>query len=143
MSRSDDSGSFVLTAPAPGSYYVMARRDGYTPGVRGPFELRTGHAVDVEFPLRALGVALEPTIVTGDAPVPSLTTAGFYERQRRGRGVFLDRNAIENRSGARELGDLLRAVPGITVDYNGVIRLRGIMAVPQARHRNRHPPGRA
>ncbi len=133
MSRSDDSGSFVLTAPAPGSYYVVARRDGYTPGVRGPFELTTGHAVDVGFPLRSVGVTLEPTTVTGEAPVPSLTAAGFYLRQREGRGVFLDRSAIEERAGARELGDLLRAIPGITVDYNGVIRLRGIMTGPASR----------
>ena len=133
MSRSDDSGKFVLTAPAPGSYYVATRRDGYTPGVRGPFELRTGHAVDVEFPLRSIGVTLEPTTVTGEAPVPTLTAAGFYERQRQGRGVFLDRSAIERRAGARELGDVLRAIPGVTVDFNGLIRFRGISTGPASR----------
>ncbi len=76
---------------------------------------------------------MEPTIVTGEALVRSLTAAGFYERQRRGRGVFLDRSAIEKRAGARELGDLLRAIPGVTVDYNGLIRFRGISTGPASR----------
>jgi outer membrane receptor for ferrienterochelin and colicin len=69
---------------------------------------------------------LEPTTVTAEAPVPSLVANGFYDRQRGGTGLFLDRQAIERRSGARELGDLLRAIPGVTVDFNGLIRLRGI-----------------
>jgi hypothetical protein len=130
MFRSDSSGRFVLTAPVDGSYSVVARRDGYAPRVEGPFELRAGTAVDVELALRPLGYALEPTTVIGAAPVAALTAAGFYARQERGQGVFLDRAAIERRAGASELGDLLRAIPGITVDYNGLIRLRGIVSGP-------------
>ncbi len=125
MTRSDDSGAFVLTAPEPGPYYVAARRIGYTPDIMGPFQLRTGRAVEVEFPISPSAFGLEPFAVTGQAPVPSLVAVGFYQRQRQGKGVFLDRKAIEQRAAA-ELGDLLRAIPGITVDYNGLIRLRGI-----------------
>jgi hypothetical protein len=105
---------------------VVARRDGYTPAVQGPVALLTGNAVDIEFALGATGLTLEPTTVTADVPVPSLVANGFYDRQRGGRGIFLDRLAIERRAGARELGDLLRAIPGVTVDFNGLIRLRGI-----------------
>lgn len=127
MTQSDDSGRFTLTAPAPGSYYVVARRPGYRSGSQGPFQLRLRQAVEVEFTLQPLGVALDPTIVTAEAPVPSLTAVGFYERRAEGRGVFLDRSFIEQRAGAAELGDLLRAVPGVTVDFNGLIRMRGIV----------------
>ncbi len=127
MGWSDDSGAFVLTAPEPGSYFVVARRIGYTPGITGPFQLRTGRAVDVEFPISPSAFGLEPITVLGKPVVPFLSTVGFYARQRAGFGIFLDREAIEKRAGASELGHLLQAVPGVRVDARGLIRLRAIV----------------
>ncbi|MCH7717766.1 MAG: carboxypeptidase regulatory-like domain-containing protein [Gemmatimonadetes bacterium] len=140
MSRSDDSGKFILTAPAPGPYYVAARRIGYTPDITGPFQLRTGHAVDIEFPIAPSAFGLEPITVTGKPAVPFLSTVGFYDRQRAGFGVFLDREAIEKRAGASELGHLLQAIPGVRVDANGLIRLRGIGAGPDGTPCHLSPP---
>ena len=140
MSRSDDSGKFILTAPAPGPYYVAARRIGYTPDITGPFQLRTGHAVDIEFPISPSAFGLEPITVTGKPAVPFLSTVGFYERQRAGFGIFLDREAIEKRAGASELGHLLQAIPGVRVDANGLIRLRGIGAGPDGTPCHLSPP---
>jgi hypothetical protein len=121
---SDSAGKFLLTAPAPGPYYVAARRLGYAPQTLGPFQLRMGHAVEVEVPLRPLVVGLEPITVIGEAPVRFLTNVGFYERRARRPGVFLDREAIEKRAAASAVGDLLRGMPGVRVDGHGRIRLR-------------------
>jgi hypothetical protein len=121
---SDSAGKFLLTAPAPGPYYVAARRLGYEPQTLGPFQLRMGHAVEVEVPLRPLVVGLEPITVTGEAPVPFLANVGFYERRTRRPGVFLDREAIEKRAAASTVGHLLQGMPGVRVDSHGRIRLR-------------------
>lgn len=121
---SDSAGKFLLTAPAPGPYYVAARRLGYAPQTLGPFHLRMGHAVEVEVSLRPLVVGLEPITVTGETPVRYLSTVGFYERRERRPGVFLDREAIEKRGAASTVGHLLRGMPGVMVDRHGRIRLR-------------------
>jgi hypothetical protein len=101
-----------------------AGKIGYAPQTLGPFQLRMGHAVEVDVSLRPLVVGLEPITVTGEAPVPFLANVGFYERRKRRPGVFLDREAIEKRPAASNVGHLLRGMPGVRVDSHDRIRLR-------------------
>ncbi len=115
---------------------MAARRIGYTPDITGPFQLRTGRAVEVEFPISPSAFGLEPITVTGKPAVPFLSTVGFYARQPEGLGVFLDREAIERQPAASELGHLLQAVPGIRVDAAGLIRVRGIVTGANPDDRN-------
>jgi hypothetical protein len=126
QARSDSAGGFFLTAPAPGDYQVAVRRIGYMPATSDLVRVATGRAVQMSFPLLSLGTTLDPVTVTGEAASTVLSRWGIYERQKGVGGVFLDRQAIEERPGASELGHLLQGTTGVRVDANGRVRLRGI-----------------
>ncbi len=116
MTFSDSLGEFVLTAPQPGSYYVSARRLGYSPDLAGPYELQPGHAVDVAFSMRRLAFVLDPLNVTAAAVDQFLESVGFNHRKRFGRGYFMDREEIEKRLGSvADAAQLLSVVPGVEV----------------------------
>jgi hypothetical protein len=117
LTHTDSSGMFLLTAPRPGSYYVRARRLGYTPGFEGPLDLVAGRAVDATFSLRQLAFALDPINITAEAVDRYLHDVGFYNRQKYHRGYFMDRQEIENRLGAvADVIQLLSVVPGVDVE---------------------------
>jgi hypothetical protein len=59
----------------------------------------------VVFSVESIAVELDPTTITCQVPVVSLTAVDFYRRQRWGRGVFLDRKVIEERAASRPDND--------------------------------------
>jgi hypothetical protein len=116
MTFSDSLGRYVLTAPAAGSYYVSARRLGYPPDFKGPYELQPGHAVDVPFSMRRLVFVLDPLNVTAEAVDQFLEYVGFTHRKKFNRGYFMDREEIEKRLGSvADAAQLLSVVPGVEV----------------------------
>jgi hypothetical protein len=127
MTRTDSSGTFLLTAPEPGSYYVRARRLGYTPGFEGPFDLELGRQVEAALAMRQLAFALDPVNITAEAVDQLLNDVGFYRRQRSSHGYFMDRADIEERLGqAHQVSDLLTHVPGLNIPAD----LAGSFGVP-------------
>jgi len=111
----DPTGSWHLEAPAPGSYYVQARRLGYQPWVAGPLELNAGDSINSVFHLKRLAVMLDPIEVTARAATMRyLEGAGFYERQRADFGHFMTPDEIDKRQAAR-VTDLLMALPGVNL----------------------------
>ena len=116
MTFSDSSGRFVLTAPEPGSYYVSARRLGYAPDFKGPYGLKVGHAVNVEFYMRELAFTLDPLNVTAEAVDQFLEDVGFNHRKKDNRGYVMDREEIEKRLGSvADAAQLLSVVPGLEI----------------------------
>lgn len=116
----DADGNYVLKAPAPGRYFVEARRIGYRSWVDGPVELERGADWQTEFHLPALPVELDPVEVVGEATAlePMLRRVGFYERQKADFGHFITRDEIEKRAPPR-MTDLLNAVPGARIAPSG------------------------
>lgn len=98
---------------------------------RSELEIATGAIVRADLTLAAEEV--DPIVVTADRS-GLLTAVGYYDRARRGTGVFIDRAEIERRKPAR-LTDLLYGRSGMRVvrieggEYDvrlsGPVRLRG------------------
>lgn len=118
----NEKGAFVLDAPKPGSYYVLAGRLGYTPAVDGILELGEGGEISVDFYLRAQPLLLDSLKVEVERQriVRSLENAGFYQRQKEGFGHFVTPEDIEKRQPLTPR-DLLRSVPGVWVVENGYL----------------------
>ena len=63
-----------------------------------------------------------------------LARSGYTERKRTGQGVYLDGAKLdERRKGARQLADVLRAIPGVSriavQGDHGAIQLRGMESI--------------
>jgi len=111
---SDAGGYWRLDAPAPGTYYLSARRIGYQPSTSAAVTVRQGDDLSFEFRLRPAATTLSAVEVSAQAMRRYLERAGFYERQRADFGHFISPEKIEARQAAR-ITDLLTSVPGVTL----------------------------
>ncbi|UCC72309.1 MAG: TonB-dependent receptor [Gemmatimonadota bacterium] len=109
-----DDGAYRLEAPAPGRYFIEARRFGYRSWVDGPIDLRAGDDWETEYHLAAIPFVLDPVVVTVPRTVYEafLERVGFFERQKGDFGHFITRDEIERRVPAR-MTDLLSTIPGV------------------------------
>jgi hypothetical protein len=112
--RTDDDGRWQLDAPAPGRYYVAAKRLGYKPWTSAAVEVRQDDDLTFVFHLSRAAIRLHPIEVSARAMRQYLDRAGFYERQRSDFGHFITPEAIEKRRAAR-ITDLLLSVPGVNL----------------------------
>jgi len=120
VSREDGTFDLVAAQWVRGANTISFRRTGYRDWVQ---ELWIGES---ESPV-SLSVLLEPTAVIALEPievsaaaVQYLEEVGFSERRERGLGRFMDRQGIESRLGAaRDIGDLLTAIPGVIIVPDG------------------------
>jgi hypothetical protein len=121
----DEEGSFVLRAPASGTYRIRAGRIGFQTVSTPSFDLvRDGEPLQVEVLLGVDAIPLAPLVVVSErsARVPHLRLhiRGFYERQRTwgkegmGFGHFLGPDELERRI-LFYPSDAIRGVPGIRV----------------------------
>lgn len=110
----NEAGSFVLNAPRPGAYYVLADRLGYKRSVDGILELGAGGSIDVDFFLRPEPLVLDSIVVAArrERDARHLNSVGFYERREQGFGHFITPEQIEKRA-VFEPADLLRTIPGV------------------------------
>ncbi len=125
----DDAGTWLLDVPAPGLYFVEAKRLGYQPWIDGPVEVGPGGDGTFVYHLRQSAVPLDPLEISAEATERYLGLSGFYERQVSDFGHFMEPEDIERRQASR-LSDLLRALPGVRVVSTGelgssYIQLRG------------------
>jgi hypothetical protein len=115
---SDDSGSWTLNAPGPGTYLVEAKRLGYQPWIDGPIEIRATDDWQSVYHLNPLAVSLDPVEIRGELTQRYLNFVGFFERQKSDFGHFITRDDIERRRGNR-ITDLLATVPGVRMVPTG------------------------
>lgn len=115
----DSSGQYSLRPPKAGRYTLRIDASGYTASLSSPFESAAGENLTVDLPINRAVAELAPVTVTAEAPpfAPG-PIRDFYQRQRRGWGLFLTRDYIEERR-PLDLTDLFRNLPGITVVGRG------------------------
>lgn len=110
----DRDGTFSLTAPEQGEYFLYVHRTGYGSLFDGLFELGDEGVVDVAVGLRPVPVGLDGMIVDVEGRRRSSWTEGFDERRARGLGHFISRSEIEARA-VEDLADAMRDVPRLIV----------------------------
>jgi hypothetical protein len=118
----NEKGNFILQAPRPGSYYVLADRLGYQRSVDGILELGPGGDISVDFYLRPQPIVLDSLTVEAERQrrVRRLESAGFYQREKAGFGHFVTPEMIERRL-PLTTRDLLRTVPALRVVDDGFL----------------------
>lgn len=112
---SGSDGRFVLEAE-PGRFLLHVRRVGYSPIVTPEFEVpAAGTDVELTVLLPQDALVLDTVAVEGEAePFAPGPLRGFYERKRRGWGLFLTREEWEDRTPTR-VTDILRGLPGVRI----------------------------
>ena len=121
------SGVFRMNVGAEaGAVHVQAQALGFLTFFDGPVPMGAGDPVEIVIRLQPRPFSLDSLTVTVERQSVWLDYTGFYDRDAMGQGYHMDRNRIQDRVWARTLADLLRAVPGVTVDNVGGVRLRGI-----------------
>ena len=114
-----DDGRFRLERIPAGLQVLRARRLGARPRLQ-TFDVPAGGVIELRVALAPAAVELRALTVTGSAsgarPERYASTTRFdefYRRRQRRIGSFLTRDEIEAMPGASDIGDLLRAIPGV------------------------------
>lgn len=110
-----DGRAQVRNIPA-GRRMVAIHRIGYAPEQTVVEFGREDVAADVE--LRTQATEIEGVRVTSWGRSVALRNNGFYDRQHRALGTFLDRRQVEARAAVKTL-DIFRQVRGFNVTMNG------------------------
>src|SRR5262249_38220649 len=109
--ETDTSGIYRIIDLPPGTYSVAFTLAGFNKVVREGIELLGTAVVTIPIELR-VGEIAESIIVTGASPVVDVQTAK--------RETVLKGDVIESLPGTHAYGALLNAIPGVTVDGNGL-----------------------
>ncbi len=114
---SDSVGTFALTVPRPGKWWVSAGIIGHSAVRSEPLDLELGERVTLEVRMAVAAVPLDPIVVTGRAHL-SPDIRQFYERRNRGErsgfGQYITAAEIDDR-GPIEATDLFYGVAGVRV----------------------------
>ena len=116
----DERGNFVVDRLAPGPHLIEFAQIGYATR-RDTIRVMPGRITNVQVSLSVDPVNLDPLKVVVERREAALQDAGFYERQARGFGKFIDREDIEMRAPS-EMTDLFTGLTGVTVEANGMDR---------------------
>jgi len=107
---SDEGGWFDLAAVPPGRYPVEFSHLGYATRV-DTVDIVSGLTSDVRVPLAVDPIEVEPLEVVVERREMILEDVGFYRRQERGYGEFIDLADIEAQR-PTEMTDLFTRLPG-------------------------------
>lgn len=110
---SDPTGRVILVPERSGTFALEAERLGYAPSRGEALDLFRGTR-RVEIRLATEAISLEEMVVTVKGRFPALERNGFYQREERGLGVMLDRDALDALVPVKA-GDVLRRQRGVTV----------------------------
>lgn len=110
---SDSAGRFRIGHPGRGDRFRLHVRHVAFAASEGGIRFPPGEQVRIEVLLARQAIELEPILVR-DRRRSRLVEVGFYARQARGLGVFVDRDEIDRRRPGR-ITDLLRGRAGIRV----------------------------
>ena len=109
---SGDDGKFYFTRVPVGEYTVRADHISYGP-YHATFKME-GEDLDATIPLTPAAIPIAPLKVVAFSQ--RLERAGFYDRQKRGIGTFMNRKQIEAMN-AQMGSDVLRQVPSLREQY--------------------------
>jgi hypothetical protein len=109
--ETDTSGIYRIIDLPPGTYSVAFTLAGFSKVVREGVELSGTAVITIPIEMR-VGAIEESVIVTGASPVVDVQTAK--------RETVLRGDVIESLPGTHAYGALLNAIPGVTVDANGL-----------------------
>lgn len=110
---SDPTGRVILVPDRSGTFALEAQRLGYAPSRGEALDLFRGTR-RVEIRLATEAIPVEEMVVSVRGRFPALERNGFYQREERGLGVMLDRDAIDALAPV-QAGDVLRRQRGVTV----------------------------
>jgi Carboxypeptidase regulatory-like domain/TonB-dependent Receptor Plug Domain len=143
QSLTASDGVFLLRAPAPGRYFLLASAPGHETSETDAFALDAGGR-RVTFVIGRAAVRLDALTVeaAGNARADRLWYGGFYERMRAGEGGrFVTREEIEM-ARPQHVADLLRRFPALDVRVGSygefgagrrlVVRLRQPLSIRSA-----------
>jgi hypothetical protein len=125
--QSDAEGSFLTDLMPPGSYEMEVEVLPFSK-LTHLLLLTRGGRVDVRVEMVTVDYELPPIVVVATR-LTKLESGGFYARREAGRGTFLTRADIAERSPSR-LSELFRTIPGARIiqgqfGQGDAIRLRG------------------
>jgi hypothetical protein len=115
------NGFFVLTAKAPGAFFLQASALGFQDGKAGVLDIGAGGEMSLEFRLRPRAVELEGIMVNlppGVVREGYLVSNGFYGRLLEGSGQFVTPAQIE-KSHALRASELLYNISRVDVIQEG------------------------
>jgi len=107
----DNAGIYRIIELPPGTYSLSFSLAGFSNVKRDGLILSGTAVLTIPIELR-VGAIQETVTVTGESPVVDVQTVR--------RETVLDQDVIASVPGARTVGNLLNATPGITVDTNGL-----------------------
>ncbi len=112
----DSSGRFRLQNIEAGLAFVRVRKVGFL-AEYFPVQTVAGKVATATIQLRPAGQQLATVEVREDAMRPNMRMQGYYERMKKGGGIFIERTELLQRN-ATQVSDVLRGRNGITV-YRG------------------------
>ena len=107
----DNAGIYRIIELPPGTYSLSFTLPGFSNVKRDGLILSGSAVLTIPIELR-VGAIEETVTVTGESPVVDVQTVR--------RETVLDQEVIASVPGARTVGNLLNATPGLTVDTNGL-----------------------
>ncbi len=124
----DFEGSFFLLSPPPerGPVMIYAEAFGFLSMMEGPLPPEWEGTLQVEMRLEPQPVELDSLDVEVRPRSTKLDLNGYYMREAMGQGFHMDRLDITDNISAVTTADLLRAIPGVTVNNTGEVELRGV-----------------
>jgi len=108
----DGNGVYRIIELSPGVYTVTASLPGFNAFRREGVQLGGAQVITIPVQLQ-VGALQETVTVTGETPVVDVQSVR--------RETVLEAEVIESVPGARTVGTLLNATPGLTVDGNGAV----------------------
>jgi hypothetical protein len=108
----DEGGRFTVVVSAGDTARIVVRAVGFAPD--SLFVAIGARDTSIAIPLRRVATALAADTVRGRGRQDN----GFADRRATGKGIFLDRAALEKKNAATVV-DLLRSMPGVQVRPRG------------------------
>ncbi|MDX1493215.1 MAG: hypothetical protein R3253_04005 [Longimicrobiales bacterium] len=110
----DRNGTFSLTAPVEGEYFLYIERAGYRTVLDGLYELGEEGVIEVAVGLSPQPVTLEPVVVGILGRREAYWIEAFDRRREAGLGHFILRHQIEARA-VENLADAMKGIPRLIV----------------------------
>ena len=114
MSRTDSTGTFLIRAPAPGTYNIRVRKLGYMGGETGNLALTQPETYEITIRTPRQSPVLPNVRVSGQYTRGYEWLQGFEERRKAGIGTFITQEQINDKN-SPTVGELLRGVSGVGV----------------------------
>lgn len=114
----DKYGEFFLQAPEPGTYRVHVRQIGFHENSTGLIEMEIDDNLNIEIGMMGDTILMDEITVEADRWSRFLDRQGFYTRQERGLGQFMDRKDIEGMKVSRP-SQLFSMIHGVNIRNDG------------------------